>query len=313
MEIRRLGERGPLVSIVGVGCNNFGMRLDRPATERVVGAALDAGITHFDTAELYGDGRSEEFLGRALGARRDDVVIATKFAPRPPDQPWTPGALRSRILEACDLSLRRLGTDRIDLYYQHFWDSEAPLNEVKEAFATLVAQGKVGAVASSRVTADQVDDGASADVGFVATEIEWSLLRRDVEDSVVPAARRHGLGIVPFYPLASGLLSGKYHRGQPFPKGSRMDAMPYFSSIATDDNLRHVERLRSWANARGRSVLELAIAWLASHPEVSSVITGATTPEQVRENVAAAEAWRLTPEELLEVSGLAVEPTHSGS
>ena len=313
MEIRRLGDRGPLVSIVGLGCNNFGMRLDRRASERVVGAALDAGVTHFDTAELYGDGRSEEFLGRALGPHRDEVVIATKFAPRPPDQPSTPGALRTRILEACDLSLRRLGTDRIDLYYQHFWDSEAPLEEVRDAFAKLHADGKVRDFASSRVTADQIDDGASANVGFVATEIEWSLLRREVEDSIVPAARRHGLGIVPFYPLASGLLSGKYHRGQPFPKGSRMEAMPYFSSIATDENLRHVERLRAWADARGRSILELAIAWLASHDEVSSVITGATTPEQVRENVAAAEAWRLTREELLEVPRAVVGPTHPGS
>jgi aryl-alcohol dehydrogenase-like predicted oxidoreductase len=313
MEIRRLGDRGPLVSIVGLGCNNFGMRLDRRATERVVGAALDAGVTHFDTAELYGDGRSEEFLGRALGPHRDEVVIATKFAPRPPDQPSTPGALRTRILEACDLSLRRLGTDRIDLYYQHFWDSEAPLEEVRDAFAKLHADGKVRCFASSRVTADQIDDGASANVGFVATEIEWSLLRREVEDSVVPAARRHGLGIVPFYPLASGLLSGKYHRGQPFPKGSRMEAMPYFTSIATDENLRHVERLRAWANARGRSILELAIAWLASHDEVSSVITGATTPEQVRENVAAAEAWRLTREELVDVPRVVFGPTHPGS
>ena len=312
MEIRRLGDRGPLVSIIGIGCNNFGMRIDEQETQRVVGAALDAGVTHFDTAELYGDGRSEEFLGRALGSRRDEVVIATKFAPRPADQPYAPGDLRRRILEGCELSLRRLGTDRIDLYYQHFWDPDAPLDEASEALATLVADGKVRHVASSRVSAEEIDEAARAGIGFVATQIEWSLLKRAVEESVVPAARRHGLGIVPFYPLASGLLSGKYHRGQPFPSGSRLDAMPYFRSVVTDENLDYVEQLRAWANARGRSILELAIAWLASHDDVGSVITGATTAEQVRANVAAG-TWHLTHKELIDVPRPPTGPTSTGS
>jgi len=289
-----------MVSVVGLGCNNFGMRVDEPSTAKVVGTALDLGITHFDTAEMYGGGKSEEFLGRALGARRDEVVIASKFLPRPNDQPYEPGILRTRILEGCDISLRRLGTDHIDLYYQHYPDAAAPIEEVVEAFDTLRQAGKVRYVASSNVSAAQIDGASAAGVGFVATQIEWNLLNRDVEESVVPAALGHGMGIVPYFPLASGMLTGKYRRGEAFPEGTRLASNAYFASVASDDNFTYVEKLQAWAEARGHTLLELAVAWLAAQSGVASVIAGATKPEQVEANAAAA-AWSLTPAELAEV------------
>jgi aryl-alcohol dehydrogenase-like predicted oxidoreductase len=297
MEQRRLGDAGPMVSVVGLGCNNFGMRVDEAAAPKVVAAALDAGITHFDTAEMYGGGKSEEFLGRALGSRRDDVTIATKFLPRPGDQAYTPGVLRARILEGCDISLGRLGTDHIDLYYQHYPDPHAPLDEMLDAFSTLKQSGKVVHVASSNVSAEQIDAADAAGIGFVATQIEWNLLTRGVEESVVPAARRRGMGIVPYFPLASGLLTGKYHRGEEFPPGTRLASSAYFASIATDENFAYVEKLEAWAEQRGHTVLELAVAWLAAQDGVGTVITGATKPEQIQENAAGAP-WELSPEDL---------------
>src|SRR5690606_35913007 len=189
--------------------------------------ALDAGITHFDTAEIYGGGRSEEFLGAALGSRRDEVVIATKAGRRSNDEPYEPGASKRRIIEACEISLRRLGTDRIDLYYQHWPDPDAPVDEALEALDQLVQQGKVLSVACSNFSAAQLDEAASAAqrLGtrpFTVTQIEWNLLARGVEADVVPAARRAGMSIIPYFPLASGLLTGKYRRGEEFPEGSRL-------------------------------------------------------------------------------------------
>ena len=300
MDVRQLGDAGPKVSVVGLGCNNFGVRMDQAAVDRVVGAALDAGITHFDTAEMYGGGKSEEFLGQALGSRRDEVVIASKFLPRPSDEPYKPGALRDRILQGCDVSLGRLRTDRIDLYYQHYPDPDAPIEELRDALATLQRAGKVVSVASSNVTAEQIDVADAAGVGFVATQIDWSLLNRVVEESVVPAARRHGMGVVPYFPLASGLLTGKYRRGQEFPEGSRLAASKYFAAVATDDNFRYVERLQAWAEERGHTILELAFAWLLAQDGVASVIAGATSPAQVAANVAAA-GWALDRRDLAEL------------
>ncbi|HEX4219202.1 MAG TPA: aldo/keto reductase [Acidimicrobiales bacterium] len=302
METRRLGVDGPLVSVVGLGCNNFGMRIDEAQTRSVVDAALEAGITHFDTAEMYGGGKSEAFLGEALGRRRDDVVIATKFSPRPKDDPYRPGDLRRRILEACEGSLSRLGTDRIDLYYQHYPDGDAPIEEALDTLTELVDQGKVLHIASSNVSADQIDEAAKSaeqrkTVAFCATQIEWSLLKRDVEKEVVPAARHHGLGIVPYFPLASGMLTGKYRKGEPFPDGSRLATGSYFASIATDENFQYVEALTAFAQARGHTLLELAVAWLAAQDGVASVIAGATTPQQVGDNARAA-AWQLTADDL---------------
>jgi aryl-alcohol dehydrogenase-like predicted oxidoreductase len=308
METRRLGGDGPALSVVGLGCNNFGMKLAEPESAAVVNAALDAGITHFDTAEMYGGGKSEEFLGRALGSRRDEAVIASKFLPRPKDQPYTPGVLRERITTGIEGSLSRLGTDRIDLYYQHYPDAEGPVDEALETLADLVAQGKVLHIASSNVSDEQIATAAelAATRGwprFVGTQIEWNLLSRGVEESVVPAALAAGLGVVPYFPLASGMLTGKYQRGQSFPEGSRFDAMSFFAGVATDANFDKVEALTRFAAARGHSILELAVAWLAGQQGVASVITGATSPSQVQANAAAA-AWTLTPEELSEVTAL---------
>ncbi len=305
METRLLGGVGPSLSVVGLGCNNFGMKLDRDQALPVIQAALDAGITHFDTAEMYGRGHSEEFLGAGLGGRRDQVVIASKFLPRPKDQPYSPGVLRQRIFEGCEGSLRRLGTDRIDLYYQHYPDPDAPVEEALEALDDLVRQGKVLHVASSNVSAAQIGEAAKASekqggARFVGTQLEWSLLSRQVEDEVVPAARQAGLGIVPYFPLASGLLTGKYKRGEKWPAGSRLEAMPHFAAVATDENFDRVEELSRFAEGRGHQLLELAIAWLAAQDGVASVITGATSPEQVHANAAAA-AWRLSSEDLAEL------------
>ncbi len=305
MERRTLGDRGPQVSVVGLGCNNFGMKLTRDASVDVVRAALDAGITHFDTAEMYGGGQSEEFLGEALGGHREELVIATKFSPRPGDQPWEAGALTRRINEACEASLRRLGTDHIDLYYQHYPDPDAPIDEALLALSSLVDAGKVVSVASSNVDNNRIDESAEAaarlDVPpFVATQAEWSLLVRKVEETVVPAARRHHLGIVPYFPLASGLLTGKYRKGEDFPEGSRLATMGFFAAKATDENFAYIERLQAFAAARGRTLLELAMAWLLGQAGVASVIAGATTPEQVKENAASA-AWALSPEDLAAV------------
>lgn len=307
MQVRQLGN-GPTVSVLGLGCNNFGMKIDAEQTNEVVGAALDAGITHFDTAEMYGDGLSEEFLGRALGSRRDEVVVATKFLPRPAEEPYTPGALAARIRSGCEQSLRRLGTDRIDLYYQHYPDPQAPAEEALETLASLVAEGKVVHIASSNVTAEQLvsdqQTAAQRDLpAFCGTQIEWNLLNRQVEESIVPAAVSAGMGVVPYYPLASVLLTGKYHRGQAFPKGSRFDELPFFSQIATDDNLARVDRLAAFADDRGHTLLELAIAWLLAQAPVASVIAGATSAEQVATN-AASTTWKLTEADLQQLEFL---------
>jgi aryl-alcohol dehydrogenase-like predicted oxidoreductase len=305
MKQRALGERGPQVSVVGLGCNNFGLKLTRDASVDVVRAALDAGITHFDTAEMYGGGRSEEFLGEALFGHREEVVIATKFSPRPNDQAWKPGVLARRIAEACEASLRRLGTDHIDLYYQHYPDADAPVDEALSTLSDLVDAGKVLFIASSNVENDRIDEAADAAArlgtpAFVATQAEWSLLVRKAEVSVVPAARRHHLGVVPYFPLASGLLTGKYRKGEAFPEGSRLATMSFFAGNATDENFAYIDRLRTFAEERGHTLLDLAMSWLLAQDGVASVIAGATTPEQVKSNAASA-AWALSPEEVAAV------------
>jgi aryl-alcohol dehydrogenase-like predicted oxidoreductase len=302
MEMRTLGEDGPSVSVVGLGCNNFGMKIGVKEAAEVVSAALDEGINHFDTAENYGGGNSEEFLAAALGTHRTEVIIATKFDARPKGEPYEPGALARRIREGCEASLRRLKTDRIDLYYQHFPDAEAPIDEALETLHALVLQGKVLHLASSKVNAPQIEKAAkaAADHGithFCGTLMEWNLLNRTVEGEVVPAARRVGLGIVPYFPLASGMLTGKYRRGEAFPRGSRFDAVADLAKLdarvsnfmkdATDENYTRVEALTELAQARGYTLLELAIEWLAAQDGVASVITGATNGAQIRANAKA--------------------------
>jgi aryl-alcohol dehydrogenase-like predicted oxidoreductase len=308
MEQRVLGDGGPKLSVVGLGCNNFGSRIDAAASAAVVHAALDAGITHFDTAEMYGNGKSEEFLGAALGSRRDEVVIATKFLPRPKDQPYTPGVLADRIREAAEASLRRLGTDHIDLYYQHYPDAEAPTEEALEALDELVRAGKVLHIASSNVSAEQIERSAvvSGEKGwarFTGTQIEWSLLSRAVEESVVPAATAAGMGVVPFFPLASGMLTGKYRRGEEFPSDSRLARFGerFAAGLVTDENFDKVEAYEAFAAERGHTVTELAIGWLLAQPSVTSVIAGATRPEQIAANTT---SWTLSPAEAATVAEL---------
>ena len=313
MEERALGDGGPRLSVLGLGCNNFGMRIDADASAAVVHAALDAGITHFDTAEMYGGGDSERFLGAALGSRRSEVVIATKFSPRPKDDPYRPGVLADRIRDAVESSLRRLGTDYIDLYYQHYPDAEAPVEESLETLGELVEAGKVRHLGSSNVDAAQITRAAEVATDkawprFTGTQIEWSLLSRDVEEEIVPAAAAAGLGVVPFFPLASGMLTGKYRRGEPYPEDSRLafaqKAARGLTRFASDENFAKVEAYLAFATERGHSVTELAVAWLLAQPSVTSVITGATKPAQVAANVAAA-AWTLSPAEAAEVATLA--------
>jgi aryl-alcohol dehydrogenase-like predicted oxidoreductase len=310
MQKRQLGTDGPMLSVIGLGCNNFGMRMsEQAAVDAVVNTALDAGINHFDTAEIYGGaGRSEEMLGAALGSRRDEAVIATKFAPRGKDEPYTPGALAARIRDGVEASLRRLRTDRIDLYYQHQPDPEAPIEEALEALDELVADGKVVHIANSNYSAEQIDRAEAIaqrrdEARFCGTQQQWSLFERAIEATIVPAAATNGLGVVPYFPLAGGALTGKVTRGGDAPAGSRMNDQYFKDRWATDDHLRRVEAYTAFAERAGHSVTELALAWLLAQPTVTSVIAGATKPEQVLAN-AKAGSWTLTAAEADEVAAI---------
>lgn len=307
MKVRRLGNSGLKVSVVGLGCNNFGMRIDAAQTQAVVDAAIDAGITLFDTADIYGGTKSEEFLGQALGKRRHEIVLATKFGMRVGGDPKKQGGARKWIMQAVEDSLRRLNTDYIDLYQHHQPDADTPVEETLRALDDLVTQGKVRYIGNSNYTGWQIADAdwtAAGQTRFVSAQNLYSLLERDVEREVLPACEHFGLGFLPFFPLASGLLSGKYRRGEPPPEGTRLAAWGARGQQAMSDaNFDKVEALTQWSEARGHTLLELAFAWLLGHPVVSSVIAGATTPEQVRTNAATA-AWELTPEEVDEVTKL---------
>jgi len=295
------------VSVVGLGCNNFGGRIDGAATDRVVHAAMEAGITFFDTAEVYGGGgSSEELLGRALGDRRDEVVIATKFGMELPDA-VDGGASPERVRAGVVGSLRRLGTDCIDLYQLHVPDPDVPIAETLGALDELVREGKVRQVGHSNFDAAQIDEAerAAVDAGtirFVCTQNEWSLLARDVEDDVLPAVDRHGLAFLPYFPLSSGVLTGKYQRDQPLGSDWRLTNLPpeRRERFLDDARLRVVEDLTAFAEDHGRTLLDLAFSWLASHAAVASVIAGATRPEQVRANANAA-GWTLSDDDLDEV------------
>jgi len=296
--MRRIGSL--TVSAVGLGCNNFGGRLDEQATARVVHAALDAGINFFDTADIYGgDGKSEEYLGRALGSRRSDVIVATKFGMRMDDD--RRGARPEYVRAAAEDSLRRLGTDHIDLYQLHTPDPDVPIADTLGAMNDLVKAGKVREIGCSNFSAQQIRDAEqnSQDRGiarFVSVQNEYSLLHRDPEVEVLAECERVHVAFVPFFPLASGLLTGKYHLGQPAPQGSRLASGPRAAQL-TDARLELVEELRAFAQSRGHTLLELAFSWLLARPVVASVIAGATTPEQVTANVAAAR-WELSNADL---------------
>ena len=310
MEFRRVGTSGLKVSEIGLGCNNFGMRLDQAGTTAVVNAALDAGITQFDTADIYGATQSEVMLGVALGERRKDIVLATKFAGPLGKGANDRGGSRRYIVQACEASLKRLNTDHIDLYQMHFPDADTPIEETLQALDDLVAAGKVRYLGCSNFSGWQIADADwIARTGhlnrFVSAQNNFSLLERNLEREVVPAAERFGLGILPYFPLASGLLSGKYNRGEAAPDGTRLAAMGARAAQAlSDKNFDKVDKLTAWAQARGHTILDLAFAWLLGHPSVPSVIAGATKPEQIAANVATAD-WKLTRAEVEEVSKLA--------
>jgi aryl-alcohol dehydrogenase-like predicted oxidoreductase len=307
MKMRRLGTSGLKVSAVGLGCNNFGMRIDQKATQAVVDAAIEAGVSLFDTADIYGGTKSEEFLGKALGKRRGDIVLATKFGMRIGDDPRRMGGSRRWIMRAVEDSLTRLGTDYIDLYQFHQPDKDTPIDETLRALDDLVTQGKVRYIGNSNFTGWQIADAdwtAAGGSRFVSAQNQYSLLERKVEFEVLPACEHFGLGFLPFFPLASGLLSGKYRRGEKPPEGTRLAAWGARGAAAmSDKNFDKVEKLEAWAGERGHTILELAFAWLLGHEVVSSVIAGATSPEQVRTNAATA-AWELTPDEVDEVGKL---------
>jgi aryl-alcohol dehydrogenase-like predicted oxidoreductase len=304
MESRRIGSL--TVSSVGLGCNNFGMRIDEAATAAVVHAALDAGVTLFDTADIYGGTKSEEFLGRALGSRRNDVIVATKFGMRVDE--GRQGAKPAYVRRAVEDSLRRLGTDRIDLYQLHQPDATTPIADTLGTLEELVRAGKVRHIGCSNFSGAQLREAdAVVPAGaarFVSVQNEYSLLQREPERDVLSECERLGLAFIPYFPLASGLLTGKYRQGTPAPEGSRLSLAWAANRFLTPERLATVEALRGFAESRGHSLIELAMSWLLGHRVVASVIAGATTPEQVRENVRAADAWRLTDAELAGVDEL---------
>lgn len=306
-----LGSSGLRVSAVGLGCNNFGGRLDAKATRAVVDAALDAGVTLLDTADIYGGrGGSESHLGAALKGRRDQVVLATKFGHGGTDMGYGPaaGALggRAYIRRAVEESLRRLDTDHIDLYQLHSPDPATPIAETLAALTELVAEGKVRYIGHSNLTGWQLTEAAhvaraTGATPFVSAQNEWSLLQRSAERELVPAALHHGVGVLPYFPLANGLLTGKIRRGAPVPAGSRLEGR---DSYLTEERLDVVEALAALAEKYGRSVLELAIGWLAAQPGCASVIAGATSVEQIRANAAVADR-PLETELLAEIDAVA--------
>src|SRR6516164_2736887 len=309
-----LGQSGLLVSVVGLGCNNFGARLDVEGARAVVDAAIDAGVTLFDTSDTYGGGGgSERALGEILGSRRDQVVLATKFGGRGVDLGYGPAAGakggRAYIRRAVTGSLRRLRTDYIDLYQLHVPDPVTPVEETLAALHELVTEGKVRYIGHSNFSGWQLADAAhlaarDGRTPFISAQNHWSLLERQAEAEVVPAARRFGLGVLPFFPLANGLLTGKVRRGQPLPAGTRLASRPGY---VTEVKLDRVEELISWAGQRGRTVLEVAVGALAAQPGCASVIAGATSPEQVKANAAAAD-WIPSPAELAELDHIVPPP-----
>ena len=310
MEIRNLGQSGLRVSAVGLGCNNFGGRIDLEASRKVVHRALDLGITLFDTADAYGErGGSETCLGEILGPRRKDIVLATKFG-RPMDAAGKlQGASRGYIMDAVEASLTRLKTDYIDIYWQHIEDPRTPQEETMGALDDLVRHGKVRYIACSTLLSWQVLEAnwVAKSQGlepFIACQERYSLLERDYETNMARMVAAQGLGLVPFSPLANGLLTGKYRRNRELPAGARLTVTERMAErYLTERNWEIVERLAQFCEGRGRSMLELAMSWLASRPAVGSIIAGATRPEQLEENVRAAD-WALTAEDLRKIDRL---------
>jgi aryl-alcohol dehydrogenase-like predicted oxidoreductase len=304
MEKRRLGQSSLQVSVVGLGANNFGGRMDLAATRRVVDKALDLGITLVDTADTYGgNGASEDFLGQILRSRCKDVVLATKFGIEMNGAPA--GASRGYIMRAVEGSLKRLRTDWIDLYQLHRPDPKTPIEETLRALDDLVRRGKVRAIGCSNLSTPELDAAQECAerhglARFVCCQDHYSLLARRIERDLVPAMTAHGLGLLPYFPLASGLLTGKYRRGAPAPKNARLAASRYGDRFMSEQNWQIVGKLEEFAAGRGRTLLELAFGWLLGKPMLASVIAGATSAEQVEANVRAA-FWRLSDDEMAAV------------
>ena len=308
MEYRNLGSSGLRVSLVGLGCNNFGMRLDLEQTRAVVDRAFDLGITLFDTADMYGGrGGSETQLGKILGHRRKDIVLASKFGMAMSDDGTKIGASRRYIMSAVEDSLRRLKTDWIDLYQLHQPDPLTPLDETMQALDDLVTQGKIRYIGCSNLPSWQVVESQwiSKSMGlnrFVSCQDEYNILNRNVEAELIPAMQKYGCGLLPYFPLASGLLTGKYKRTE-MPEGARLTDMPTFANriYLTDENFDIVDNLNKFAHKTGHSILELAFGWMASRPTTASIIAGATKPEQIDANVVAVN-WVLSQSEIDEVN-----------
>ena len=318
MRYRSLGESGLQVSVVGLGCNNFGRRLDVDGTRAVVDAAIDAGITLFDTSDTYGPGGgSERALGEVLAGRRDQVVLATKFGNQNTDMGYGPAAGakggRAYIRRAVAESLRRLRTDHIDLYQLHTPDPVTPVEETIAALHELVAEGKVRYLGHSNFSGWQLADAAhlaahNSRTPFISAQNHWSLLDREAEADVVPAARHFGLGVLPYFPLANGLLTGKVRQGQAIPAGTRLAGR---ESYVTSEKLAKVEALITWAQAHGVTILDVASGALAAQPGCSSVIAGATSPEQIKANAATAE-WIPSADELAGIDRIVPPPAPAG-
>jgi aryl-alcohol dehydrogenase-like predicted oxidoreductase len=302
VEYRRLGRSGLQVSVVGIGCNNFGGRIDADQTATVVNKALDLGINLFDTADVYGNrGVSEEFLGRALKGRRREAVVATKFGSTMGEGPHWSGGSRRYIYDAVHDSLRRLGTDYIDLLQIHQPDPQTPIEETLRALDDLVRAGEVRYIGNSNYSAAQVTEAAWVAktehlTPYISAQNQYNLLDRRIEAELLPACVKYGLGMLPYFPLASGFLTGKYHQGEQAPAGTRL-AGPMGGRMLTEGNFETLQKLQAVADNAGHSMLELAMSWLAQQPAVASVIAGATRPEQVEQN-AAAVGWTLSADEL---------------
>jgi len=309
MDYRRLGNSGLQVSVIGLGTNNFGGRTEYPQAERILKQAMEEGINFIETSNTYGEGAAEAFIGKALKGCRDQVLIATKVASNMGDGPNQNGASRQHILTQVEASLKRLQTDYIDLYQIHYYDPFTPMDESLRTMHNLVTQGKVRYIGCSNFAAWQVAEAMGVVRALdlepiVSVEPEYSMLKRGIEKELLPCCRRYNVGILPYFPLASGFLTGKYRRGQAAPSGTRLAVQKKRAEfILTDENFDVLEQLEAFAGARSRTMVELAFAWLLTHAQVGSVIAGATQPEQIIANARASE-WRLTPDEMDELDGV---------
>jgi aryl-alcohol dehydrogenase-like predicted oxidoreductase len=292
METRKLGNSDLEVSLLGLGCNNFGMKIDLTGSRGVLDAAIDVGINFFDTADLYGDTQSEAFIGEVLEGRRQEVLIGTKFGGIAFASGGSNWGQKQAIVDCCEASLSRLRTDYIDLYQIHYPDPETPIDETLAALGELVQSGKVRAIGCSNFTRELLEQ-AGIGSALVSLQNEWSLLQREVEAELVPACEKQGIGFLPYFPLASGVLTGKYRPGADFAAGTRLAELDYFTHFGSDANLDLAQKLGAFAEERGHSLLELAFGWLASQPSVASVIAGASRPDQVQAN-AVAMGWVLS-------------------